>query len=91
MVQTDRLRVVLGIAALDGVCAHRLDARVGRRNVEGSHLAVCQFRDMGWAGGGDLVEAVRAVDDPDLFGAEFLQDVGEGFDPVLREYAEQEP
>ena len=31
------------------------------------------------------------MNDPDLFRAEFLHHMGEGFDPVFREYAEKQP
>ena len=72
----------MGIASLQRGAADALQAGFLRGHLEGTDVAVLERRDKGWAGEGDLVEAVRAVHHPDRFSAEVFQHLRQRLHPL---------
>src|SRR5580692_4691928 len=61
-------RVGSRIAAFQPVAAGARETGLLRRHIEGADMAILQRCDEGWAGEGDFIEAVRAVNHPDRLG-----------------------
>src|SRR5206468_1651914 len=70
---TERMRIVVGIAALQVLWPGAGKPDILRRDAEAADRAILKCHDRGWASCGDLVEPIRAMDGPDALGAEFAQ------------------
>lgn len=73
-------RVVGGIAAGEGFDGRAAKSEVFRSDGVGVDLAVAQFGYGRFAGDGNFIEAVGAVDDEGAAGAEFAECAGDAFD-----------